>query len=215
MTDRDLLARAAALSTATLSDALDSLRLPGALAGLTPLHAGDELTGPAFTVAYQQRTAGTVGDFLDDVPAGAVVAIANRGRTDCTVWGGIMTAVAADRSVAGTVVDGICRDTRLAADARYPVFSRGRWVRTGKDRVELEAVAVPVLLAGVRVAPGDLLRGDADGVVAVPAPRLSEIVEIAERIDRAEQHILERAMAGEPLASARADLGYHTAQRPL
>jgi 4-hydroxy-4-methyl-2-oxoglutarate aldolase len=124
------------------------------------------VTGQAFTVAYEPAGTerGDVGDFLDDVPAGSVVVIDNAGRTDCTVWGGIMTQIALARGVAGTVVHGVCRDVGVSLAVGYPVFSAGRFMRTGKDRVRLAAVAVPLTIASVTVVPGDLVHGDADGV---------------------------------------------------
>ncbi|MER6617726.1 hypothetical protein [Streptomyces xantholiticus] len=77
------------LSTASVSDALDSLGLPGSLHGIGALRQGQRVVGPVFTVTYESvdETGGTVGDFLDDVPAGAVVLIDNAGHTDCTVLG--------------------------------------------------------------------------------------------------------------------------------
>src|SRR5262245_11952795 len=97
------------LPTATVSDALDKLGLRGQLDGLATItHLGAAVCGPAFTVAYGPVGAehGTVGDFLDDVPPGAVIVIDNRARTDCTVWGGIMTRVAHPLGAAATVIHG-------------------------------------------------------------------------------------------------------------
>jgi regulator of RNase E activity RraA len=84
------------LPTAAISDALDRLGLPGPLYGIGPLREGQTACGPAYTAAYEpvDSSGGTVGDFLDDVPAGAMIVIDNAGRTDCTVWDGIMTQVA-------------------------------------------------------------------------------------------------------------------------
>ena len=93
----------------------------------------------------------------------------NGGRTDCTVWGDILTAVAHQRGIAGTVIDGVSRDVRRALELGYPIYSRGRFMRTGKDRVEVAEVGGPVTIGGVQVAPGDLLVGDDDGVVAIAA----------------------------------------------
>ena len=89
----------AGYSTATVSDALDRLGRPGSLLGIAPLFDGARLCGPAFTVRYMTAGSppGTVGDYLDDVPPGAVVVLDNGGRVDCTVWGDILTAMAADR----------------------------------------------------------------------------------------------------------------------
>ena len=92
----DVVARLAALPTASISDALDKLGIPGTLHGIAPLTDGFRATGPAFTIQYEPAGTerGSVGDFLDDVPAGAVVVIGNHRRTDATVWGGIMTVPA-------------------------------------------------------------------------------------------------------------------------
>lgn len=206
--------RFARLPTAAVSDALDALGLPGALHGIGPLINTGRAVGPAFTVRYEPITdePGAVGDFLDDVPAGTVVVIDNAGRTDCTVWGGIMTSVAAANRVAGTVVYGVCRDVATAFDLSYPLFSAGRFMRTGKDRVRCAALQQPVLISGVTVAPGDLITADADGVVAVGAAHLDCVAELAEHIEHTERRIIEAVRAGSTLAQARADLGYHALQ---
>jgi 4-hydroxy-4-methyl-2-oxoglutarate aldolase len=199
-----------ALSTAAISDALDSLGLPGSLAGITALTPNVRATGPAFPVDYAPITeeTGTVGDFLDDVPAGAVIVIDNAGRTDCTVWGGIMTQTAAARHVAGTVVHGACRDVATTLSERYPMWSSGVFMRTGssgvfmrtgKDRVRMVSAGQPVVIDGVTVATGDVVCGDGDGVVVVPAGRTAEVAELAERIERVEAEIVDAVRGGSSL----------------
>ena len=208
---------ARSLSTAEISDALDSFRLPGSALGIRHVAGGKKLMGKAFTVRLvpiSLDAPGTVGDFLDDVPAGAVVVLDNGGRADCTVWGGILSQLAARRGVAGTVVHGVCRDTAEAEQAGYPLFACAAFMRTGKDRVQVEAVNGPVSLGDVRVMPGDLVCGDADGIVVVPAPRADEILAKALHTREREERILEAAMAGMPLREARAQFGYHALQRP-
>src|ERR1700730_16525453 len=125
------------LSTASISDALDSFGLPGSLHGIRALRRGQRAVGPAFTATYEpvDASGGTVGDFLDDVPAGAVVVIDNAGRTDCTGWGGIMSETARERGIAGTVINGTCRDVAVARDVGFPLWSVSQFMRTGKDRV--------------------------------------------------------------------------------
>lgn len=202
------------LPTAAVSDALDRLGLPGSAWGIAPLSDGARVAGRAFTVRYVPVGAGggTVGDFLDDVPPGAVVVIANGGRTDCTVWGDIMTTVALARGVAGTVVDGVCRDVSFALDRGYPLFTRGRFMRTGKDRVTVAEVGGAVTLCDVQVAPGDVVLGNADGVVVVPRAREVEVLETARGIEAAEQAILSDVRGGLSLQRARARRGYHALQ---
>jgi regulator of RNase E activity RraA len=157
---------------------------------------------------------GTVGDFLDDVPAGSVTVIDNDGRTDCTVWGGIMTQVAALKGVAGTVINGVCRDVEVASSTDYRIWSAGRFMRTGKDRVRLVAVQVPVTIDGVIIQPGDVVCCDEDGVVAVPADRAADVATVAEGVEAVEARIVEAVRAGATLAGARAAQGYHTLQTP-
>ena len=149
-TQHDIVTRLRGLPTAAISDALDQAGIEGAVQGLAPLSDGFRAAGPAFTVLYvpvDDHAGGTVGDFLDDVPPGAVIVIDNDGRTDVTVWGGIMTETAAARGNAGTVINGVCRDVSASLAHGYPLFSRDRFMRTGKDRVRLEATGEPVTVS--------------------------------------------------------------------
>jgi 4-hydroxy-4-methyl-2-oxoglutarate aldolase len=211
----ELSRRAAALTTSGLSDAMDRLGIPGQVAGVRAIGTARSLCGPAYTVRYRPvRAIGeTVGDFIDDVPAGAVVVIDNQGRSDCTVWGDILTETAHLRELAGTVIDGTCRDAQACDDAGYPLFARANWMRTGKDRVAVDAVGGPVDIGDVRVTPGDLVIGDRDGVVILPAGRAAEIVGLAEQIEAAEQRIRLAVRSGQRLDAARAQTGYHQLQR--
>jgi regulator of RNase E activity RraA len=202
-------------SAATVSDALDRLGRLGSMLGIAPLFDGARLCGRAFTVRYVTAGSppGTVGDYLDDVDPGQVVVLDNGGRTDCTVWGDILTAMAADRGVGGTVIDGVCRDVQRALGAGYPIYSRGRFMRTGKDRVEVSDVGRPVSVGGVQVAAGDLLLGDADGVVAVPRAVEDEVLEVCAGIAAREDAIVADVLSGTSLTEARARHGYHLLQR--
>lgn len=213
MTD-ELMPRLSRLTVSGVSDALDRLGINGQCLGISQVSPGVELTGPAYTVRYAPAGAGggTVGDFVDDVPPGAVVVIDNAGRMDATVWGDLMTATAASRGLAGTAVDGVCRDVTRSHERAYPMFARGCYMRTGKDRVVLEEVQGAASLGGVRVGPGDALRGGRDGVVAIPSSRISEVIEAAEEIEAVEDSIRTAVAAGSPLAAARRDHGYHTLQ---
>jgi 4-hydroxy-4-methyl-2-oxoglutarate aldolase len=157
--------------------------------------------------------AGTVGDYLDDVQPGQIVVLDNGGRVDCTVWGDILTAMAADRGVGGTIIDGVNRDVERALDLNYPIYSRGRFMRTGKDRVEVAEVGGAVTISGVQVRAGDALIGDADGVVVVPHEIEDAVLEICESISARENAVVAAVLAGSSLAQAREDQGYHLLQR--
>ena len=214
--EQDQFAQARGLSSAEVSDALDYFGMPGSAVGVRPVAGPRKLFGPAFTVRFgpvDTSQPGTVGDYLDEMPAGSVAVLDNAGRPDCTVWGGIMSQLAAHRAIAGTVVYGVCRDTLEADAAGYPLFALGRFMRTGKDRVQVDAVGGPVAVAGVRVSPGDIVVADQDGVVFVPAGRAAEVFERALIMQAVEARIVAAALDGMPLAQARREFGYHTLQR--
>ncbi|AYQ43935.1 MULTISPECIES: RraA family protein [Burkholderia cepacia complex] len=213
--DRELVALFAGLDTPGVSDAMDKLGLHGQPLGIMPLaNYTKVVVGPAFTVKYvpASHPPGTVGDFIDDVAEGDVVVIDNDGRTDCTVWGDIMTQYAGLRSIAGTVIDGVCRDVNKALGDNYPLFTAGRFMRTGKDRVQVESVNATVGIGTVRVASRDIVVADANGVVVVPRARAREVAEIARKIEEVESRIREQIAEGKSLGDARTALGYHTLQ---
>ena len=206
--------RASKLDTTSLSDAMDRLGIPGQCLGIKPLDHRFRLAGRAYTILYGPagKPPGTVGDYIDDVPPGGVVVLDNGGRENATVWGDILTWVAHTRGVAGTVIDGACRDVALSHELGYPIYSRSYSMRTGKDRVQVEATNGPVNIGDARVHPGDILRGDADGVVAIPRAHEDEVLKIAEEIDAVEDRIRRAVKNGKTLAEARREFGYHQLQ---
>ena len=208
------LERASRLDTATLSDALDRHGLAGQCRSIMPVSNDFRLTGRAWTLLYGPAGSppGTVGDYLDDLGPDTVVVLDNRGRMDATVWGDILTELASRKQLAGTVIDGINRDVALCLELKYPIYTRGHWMRTGKDRVQVEATQVPVSIGEARVCPGDLLRGDADGIVVLPKEREDEVLATAESIHATEDAIRAAVRAGLSLREARARFGYHGLQ---
>lgn len=210
----DNVVRAAKLDTATLSDAMDRLGIAGQCHRILPCDASFRMTGRAYTVLYGPagKPAGTVGDYIDDVPPGSVIVLDNGGRDDATVWGDILTEIAHRRRLAGTVIDGVNRDVALCLKLAYPIYSRGRWMRTGKDRVQVEAAGVPVTIGNARVGPGDLLRGDADGVVCIPHQHEVQVLAVAAEIEAAEECIRQAVRGGMRLDEARKQFRYHQLQ---
>lgn len=214
--DKTLVALFDGLDTPAVSDALDALGLPGQCLNIMPLaNYTQVIVGPAFTVQYVSASSppGTVGDFLDEVAPGDVVLIANDGRTDCTVWGDIMTQFALAQGIAGSVIDGVCRDVSKALGEGYPLFTQGRFMRTGKDRVEVVAVNRPVSIGGARACARDIVVADANGVVVVPRERAREVAQRARQIEQVEAQIRKYIASGKSLKEARALLGYHGLQR--
>ncbi len=214
MSDDTNVARVAALDTATLSDALDRLGIAGQCHKIAGRDPAFTMAGRAYTVRCGPASTppGTVGDYIDDVPPGYVVVIDNGGREDATIWGNILTEIAHRRGIAGTLIDGVSRDVAQCRELRYPVFSRGHWMRTGKDRVQVEEINCVVEVGGARVAPGDIVRGDPDGVIVIPQVHECAVLDAAEDIHAAEARIREACRGGMRLDEARQKFKYHQLQ---
>lgn len=207
---RDRLLR---LDSAAISDALDSLGIGRALFGIQARCEGRKVAGPAFTVQYQPLLPSRKGfqnaaNYIDDVPEGSVVVVSNDGNTSCTNWGDILTKKALSRGVAGTVINGSARDIETVRSLRYPLYSRGIFMVSGKNRVELKATNVRVFFDDVPVDPGDWIFADDNGVVVIAADRLEETIARAEAITRTEAQIVASIDSGESLAQARDRFGY-------
>ena len=111
------------------------------------------------------------------------------------------------------MIDGVCRDVNKALSDDYPLFTAGRFMRTGKDRVEVGSINATVGIGTVRVVPRDIVVADSNGVVIVPRARAREVAEVARKIEGVEAAIRERIAKGDTIGQARQALGYHTLQR--
>lgn len=209
-----LVAAFAKMDTPSVSDALDRLGIRGGLEGIKPVVSGLAMCGRAFTVHYVPCgvTKGTVGDFLDDVEPGQVVVIDNGGRTYCTVWGDLMAVTAAKMKIAGTVIDGVCRDVPKIKSLSYPIFTKGCYMVTGKDRVEVDSVGKPVSISGVQVKSGDIILADDSGALVVPWEKAADVLKVAQEIAVKEEAIEKAVLSGKTLREARASMSYHHLQ---
>ncbi|WP_072524723.1 RraA family protein [Clostridium sp. Marseille-P3244] len=202
------------LDSTSISDAMDKIGLPAGLYGIKPIVPGTVMCGQAFTVRYVPcgEVKGTVGDFLDDVEPGQVCVLDNGGRDYCTVWGDIMAMAASLKGIEGTLIYGVCRDIKDIRNIRYPIFSNGYYMVTGKDRVEVAAVNEPVTVAGLKVCPGDLIFGDDTGALVIPFDKVEQVLGIAKEIEKKEEMIRQYVKGGMSLREARAQTGYHHLQ---
>ncbi|MGD1065406.1 MAG: RraA family protein [Vulcanimicrobiaceae bacterium] len=190
------MAAAAAFGTATLHEAAGKI---GALpAAIKPVAPSFRLCGPAFTVdgpggdnlwLHRAIAAASPGDVL-------VAAVGD--AFEFGYWGEIMSTAAHARGLAGLVINGCVRDGALLESIAFPVFARGLAIRgTGKDFGATGWLDAPLLIGDVVVAPGDLIVGDVDGVVALPATQVAKTILAARERERREAAVLERLRAGE------------------
>lgn len=196
------------LDTAELSDALDACGIEGALLGIKPVVSGAKLVGPAFTVQYlafedQQTEFKNAGNYIDDVPEGAVIVIDNQGRDDCTSWGDILTQTAIMRSIAGTVLHGAARDVKLIRELNYPLYANAIYMRSGKNRVYKSQQECKLMINGIAINPGDMIVGDDNGVLVIPKEKLADVINKAKNIKSTEEKIVAALKEGMSLEAAR------------
>ena len=182
-----LTGRLGKLATSTLANALDDVGLHGNVMGaLLPVTPGARMVGPAVTVKELSGPYGSfesedfkVGAIIDAAGPGDVVVIDCAGAA-CSTWGGTASLAAQLKGVAGLVVDGAVRDREEIDELGFPVFSRHVVPTTGRHRLKVEAINVPVEVGGVGIEPGDLVLADGTGLVALPRRKAAEIIERAE-----------------------------------
>ena len=161
--------------TSIISDNLS--RLPGAV-GLRPFHGGGALVGPAFTVRTRPGDNLAIHKALEIVGPGDVIVVDGGGDETRALIGEIMLNIAKYRGAAGYVIDGAIRDSGAIAASDFPVFARAA-IHRGPYKSGPGEINVPVSIGGMVIAPGDIVVGDDDGVVAFPqaiAPKLLEAV---------------------------------------
>jgi 4-hydroxy-4-methyl-2-oxoglutarate aldolase len=130
--------------------------------------------------------------------AGDVLVLTNGGSPQGALWGEIATYYSRIRKLAGAVIDGATRDTLQITEVGFPVFASHISVSYPGKRGP-GAVNVPVVLAGVTVNPGDLVVGDADGVLAIPPAHVESAVSSAEARMAKEAEIKRRLDQGQTL----------------
>jgi 4-hydroxy-4-methyl-2-oxoglutarate aldolase len=204
-----LVATFAGLSTSVLSDALDEAGIRGVLGGLrAQLPDQGRVAGLAYPVRFARKSGdpaayrfcGGVGRPLEQVlrtmQAGQMVVFDLDGAQDAACWGGLASRLALRRGVAGTVVWGACRDVDEIRELRYPVWSAATCPRRSRNDFTFGAMGEPVDIAGVTVAPGDVVVGDATGLVCVPAARAAEVLALARQIAASEAEMEAQIASG-------------------
>ncbi len=198
------------LFTAVLSDCLDAAghRNQAMHARIRPLDESLVLCGRARTALYVDVYDAPEGEnpyeleirLVDDLKADEVPVFACGASGRIAPWGELLSTAAKARGAAGSVMDGLTRDVRAIRDMKFPVFANGIGPLDSKGRGKVAAIDVPVEVAGARVAPGDLVFGDADGVVVVPRAVETQVIAAALAKVAGENATREALARGEKLA---------------
>jgi 4-hydroxy-4-methyl-2-oxoglutarate aldolase len=196
-----LLERAANVELPTLGHFLEDGFLEPAI---RRIGLPQRMVGVAATLALDAPDAGAVNRAIVELRPGDVLVIDTRGDHAHAVVGAVTAAAARSRGAAGVLVDGVATDIGALTDpdSGLPVHARGTTCLTTK---QLSGAGgrrqVPVEVGGVRVEPGDVVLGDADGVIALHPDVLASVIPEAELSDAREPELLRRIAEGEPLES--------------
>jgi regulator of RNase E activity RraA len=166
------------LYVSVVSDILDELgyRDQAAASRIRPLDESTVLLGYARTGSYRDVYHVVLGEnpyelemaLIDDLKANEVPVFACGSSGRIAPWGELLSTAAKARGAAGCMMDGLVRDIRAIREMKFPVFHGGIGPLDSKGRGKVSEIDIPVVCGGVRVETGDLVFGDADGIVVVP-----------------------------------------------
>jgi 4-hydroxy-4-methyl-2-oxoglutarate aldolase len=198
------------LYTAVLSDVLDELghRDQAMPPSIRPLDDALVMAGFARTGLYREiyRIVPDENPYelemalIDDLKLDDVAVFGCGGSRRIAPWGELLTTASRARGAAGCVTDGFVRDIRPIRTLRFPVFHGGIAPLDSKGRGMVAEIDVPIRCAGVAIAPGDLVVGDADGVIVVPRAVEAEAVAQAFAKVTSEDRTRDELAAGVKLA---------------
>lgn len=192
--DRSAVERLAVLGVATVHEAMGRLGLMRPY--IRPVYSGARLCGTAVTVLLQPGDNWMLHVAAEQVQPGDVVVAACTTESKDGFFGELLATSLRARGAVGLVIDGGCRDVAELERMDFPVFSRAVNAK-GTVKATLGSVNVPIVCANTLIRPGDVVLGDTDGVVVVPAEKADETAEASERREANEETKRKRLAAGE------------------
>lgn len=184
----ELLAGMARFYTPLVSDVMDSLELPSGVlhCSIQPVFPNPDLK--VCGIAFPCRVVPTdeyveidmILEMVDAIPEHAFVLVAADADIDAALWGGLMSARARARGAVGAAVNGGVRDIAQIAAAGFPVFGAYRCIKDIRRRGFMHSYGTSVEIGGVTVSPGDVIFGDANGVVVIPKGDFARVHEALE-----------------------------------
>lgn len=187
----------AAIPVAIAGDSLNRQQVMAAR--IKPVAPGMSITGQAFTIDAFHGDNGAIHAALATLPPAVVLVVNGGGLADRAIWGGILNTVAMRREATGVVIDGAVRDVAELREHGLPVFAASV-CPAGPSKGWGGTLNGAVSCGGVVVQPGDVIRADEDGVVAIPLPRQEAAYNSALERLAMEESVLARVDAGENTA---------------
>jgi regulator of RNase E activity RraA len=200
----DVLTRLARLDSCAVSDALDTLGLSGAVAGIQRQSTDRRIWGRVVTVKLEKDNGAAAERHLGTAAVAAsapgdVIVVEQRTGIDAAAWGGILSLGASLKGIAGVIIEGPTRDVDEARLLGFPIFARSRTSRTARGRIIESGCNVPITVADIVVLPGDLVVADASGIAFVPAAEIDRVLDAAEAVAAREQAMAESLREGTPI----------------
>jgi 4-hydroxy-4-methyl-2-oxoglutarate aldolase len=191
---RELIQQIRAFPTATLHEAMGKY---GALpSGIKPISPEMKVCGTAVTVHSMPRDNMMLHRAIAQAATGDVIIAHVSDFWEAGYWGEIMAVAAQARGIAGLVIDGCVRDADPITALGFPVFARGLCIH-GTTKFGDGTLNQPITIGQVTIHPGDVIVGDRDGVVIVPADRLAETITKAQAREDKEAQVMSRLRDGE------------------
>ena len=170
---KELIDRLATFSSATIHEAMDK---QGALpSAIKPINHTMKLCGTAYTIQSMPGDNLLFHRAIAFASARDVLVATVSGHYESGYWGEIMTVASQARGIAGLVIDGCVRDANEIEALNFPVFCRGLCIQ-GTTKHGTGTLNRNISIGSVRIEPGDIVLGDRDGVVTVPAASVEEAV---------------------------------------
>ena len=215
MTDLDVIREK--LFCALLSDVMDALGTWGQAMPprIRPLDDSLVMVGRARTALFADQYHVGEGEnpyeleirLIDSLQPGEIPVFSCGATGRIAPWGELLSTASKARGAAGALMDGLTRDVRAIRAMQFPVFAGGIGPLDSKGRGKIIALDVPVEVAGVKIASGDLVFGDADGVVVVPQAIEAAVVAAAFEKLKGEHSTLADLQAGMKLGEVFAKYG--------
>jgi 4-hydroxy-4-methyl-2-oxoglutarate aldolase len=180
------------VTVACVADALWEFGISGHLSHEIKPILPTKMVGPAVTVHEEPTTERLppthVLELIDSAEPGSVMVIAIDGYKDAATWGGLMTTGAVVNGLEGALLDGGVRDVEeIEMDYSFPIFARSIHPAASVGRFKTVSSNEPVEIDGVMIHPGDVIVGDRDGVVVIPAEKAEACLDKALEIEAREQ----------------------------
>lgn len=193
MEQQSIIDQLSQLSAATIHEAIGK---QGALpSAIKPLHPAMKLAGRAYTIDSMPG---------DNLLLHRAIARANRGDIliakmsdyyEAGYWGEILSVAAMELGIGGLVIDACVRDADAIEQLGFPVFCRGLCVR-GTTKYGAGTLNEPITIGDITIAPGDFVVGDRDGLVVIPATKITEAIEKSVARQKKEENTLAQLRSG-------------------